>query len=93
MLLTPIVRSCFQVIVCDKQIGWREDSRKLIVYSSDAAFHTAGDGLLGGIVEPNDGKCHLINDEYTMATEMDYPSIGRVNSMIWGTMLKISITN
>lgn len=76
------LEAMMQVIVCDKQIGWREDSRKLIVYSSDAAFHTAGDGLLGGIVEPNDGKCHLINDEYTMATEMDYPSIGQIADKI-----------
>lgn len=25
-------------------IGWRNDSRKLIVFSTDAGFHYAGDG-------------------------------------------------
>ena len=75
------------MIACDKEIGWRESSRKLIVYSSDAAFHTAGDGLLGGIVEPNDGKCHLENNQYTMATEMDYPSIGERKRTNGGTLI------
>ena len=48
-----------QVIVCEKEIGWRQASRKLIVFSTDAGFHYAGDGKLVGIVEPNDGICHL----------------------------------
>ena len=31
-----------QVIVCEKEIGWRQASRKLIVISTDAGFHFAG---------------------------------------------------
>lgn len=111
-------------------IGWRNDSRKLIVFSTDAGFHYAGDGRvrnrctlkmntisnfprainyrsllserrlisegqvcshmmtiglsplvtcrlphcsslpfsrlqLAGIIEPNDGECHMRNNEYT----------------------------
>jgi len=76
------LEAMMQVMACKNEIGWRDSSSKLIVYSSDAAFHTAGDGLLGGIVEPNDGKCHLENNEYTMATEMDYPSIGQIADAI-----------
>lgn len=33
-----------QAIVCRKEIGWRNKSRKLLVYSTDAPFHIAGDG-------------------------------------------------
>lgn len=33
-----------QAIVCTKEIGWRQDSRKLVVFSTDSSFHYAGDG-------------------------------------------------
>ncbi|KAI1307715.1 Integrin beta-PS [Halotydeus destructor] len=69
-----------QAIVCKTQIGWREKSRKLLVFSTDSGFHYAGDGKLGGIVKPNDGKCHLDGTgEYTESTTQDYPSISQIN--------------
>uniref|UniRef100_A0A672S5P7 Integrin beta n=1 Tax=Sinocyclocheilus grahami TaxID=75366 RepID=A0A672S5P7_SINGR len=37
-----------QVTVCANQIGWRNVTR-LLVFSTDAGFHFAGDGKLGGI--------------------------------------------
>uniref|UniRef100_A0AAQ4RXM4 Integrin beta n=1 Tax=Gasterosteus aculeatus aculeatus TaxID=481459 RepID=A0AAQ4RXM4_GASAC len=55
-----------QVAVCENQIGWRNVTR-LLVFSTDAGFHFAGDGKLGGIVLPNDGRCHLENNMYTMS--------------------------
>lgn len=68
-----------QAIVCKEEIGWREKSRKLLVFSTDAGFHYAGDGKLGGIVKPNDGKCHMVNTgddlTYTESLNQDYPSI------------------
>lgn len=65
-----------QAIVCTQQIGWREKSRKLLVFSTDAGFHYAGDGKLGGIVKPNDGLCHLDRTGvYTESISQDYPSI------------------
>ena len=48
-----------QVMVCEEDIGWRDQSRKVIIYTTDQSFHIAMDGKLGGIVTPNDGKCHL----------------------------------
>lgn len=57
---------CFVLIVPQKEIGWRNVTR-LLVFSTDAGFHFAGDGKLGGIVRPNDGKCHLANNMYTMS--------------------------
>ena len=48
-----------QVVTCGSQIGWRKQSRKLIIVSTDEDFHMAGDGLLGGIIESNDERCRL----------------------------------
>ncbi|XP_014209890.1 integrin beta-PS-like [Copidosoma floridanum] len=67
-----------QAMVCD-EIGWRKEARKLLLFSTDASFHYAGDGRLGGIVEPNDGKCHMKNNMYTHSTILDYPSISHIN--------------
>lgn len=36
-----------QSIVCKDKIGWREKSRKLLVFSTDSGFHYAGDGKVG----------------------------------------------
>lgn len=33
-----------QAVVCKVDIGWREKSRKLLVFSTDSGFHYAGDG-------------------------------------------------
>ncbi|KAJ8278050.1 hypothetical protein GJAV_G00083280 [Gymnothorax javanicus] len=66
-----------QVAVCGEAIGWRNVTR-LLVFSTDAGFHFAGDGKLGGIVLPNDGKCHLENGMYTMSHYYDYPSIAHL---------------
>uniref|UniRef100_A0AAQ4QEY0 Integrin beta n=1 Tax=Gasterosteus aculeatus aculeatus TaxID=481459 RepID=A0AAQ4QEY0_GASAC len=66
-----------QVAVCENQIGWRNVTR-LLVFSTDAGFHFAGDGKLGGIVLPNDGRCHLENNMYTMSHYYDYPSIAHL---------------
>lgn len=54
------------MLISQEQIGWRNVTR-LLVFSTDAGFHFAGDGKLGGIVLPNDGKCHLENNVYTMS--------------------------
>ncbi|XP_076279784.1 integrin beta-PS [Lasioglossum baleicum] len=71
-----------QAIVCTKEIGWRQNARHLIVFSTDAVSHIAGDGRLAGIIEPNDCLCHL--DEtgfYTYSLLQDYPSISQINKM------------
>ncbi|XP_063223944.1 integrin beta-PS-like [Bacillus rossius redtenbacheri] len=68
-----------QAVVC-RQIGWRLQARRMVIFSSDATSHVAGDGRLAGIVAPNDGLCHL--DEhgaYTASLDTDYPSIPQIN--------------
>lgn len=72
-----------QAIVCRNEIGWREKARRLLVFSTDAEFHYAGDGKLGGIVKPNDGLCHLDGTGlYTHSSEQDYPSISQINRKV-----------
>ncbi|XP_026329225.1 integrin beta-PS [Hyposmocoma kahamanoa] len=68
-----------QAVVCKQEIGWRDKARRLLVFSTDAGFHYAGDGKLGGIVQPNDGECHMENNGYTHSTVQDYPSISQIN--------------
>lgn len=79
-----------QALSCNKEIGWREKSRKMIVFSTDAGFHYAGDGKLGGLVVPNDDQCWLDKDGYYMkSTDFDYPSIGQIHKKIRDTQANI----
>ncbi|KYO46518.1 integrin beta-3 isoform X1 [Alligator mississippiensis] len=66
-----------QAIVCDEKIGWRNDASHLLVFTTDAKTHIALDGRLAGIVQPNDGQCHINQDNlYSASTTLDYPSLG-----------------
>lgn len=71
-----------QAMVCKERIGWRDQARHILIFSTDAKFHHAGDGRLAGIVVPNDEKCHL-NDlnEYADYDKYDYPSIAQINKI------------
>eukprot|EP00092_Neocalanus_flemingeri_P010016 GFUD01010796.1.p1 GENE.GFUD01010796.1~~GFUD01010796.1.p1 ORF type:complete len:824 (-),score=173.21 GFUD01010796.1:871-3342(-) len=72
-----------QAVVCKDEIGWRDKSRRLLVFSTDAGFHYAGDGKLGGIVTPNDGHCHMDGKGvYTHSTLQDYPSVSQINHKV-----------
>ncbi|VDO38044.1 unnamed protein product, partial [Haemonchus placei] len=72
-----------QALACNHKIGWRERARKMLVFSTDAGFHFAGDGRLAGVVEPNDGECHLDRQGYyTETLKQDYPSIALLHQMI-----------
>ncbi|XP_067385578.1 integrin beta-7 [Emydura macquarii macquarii] len=71
-----------QAAVCEEQIGWRKVTR-LLVFTSDDVFHTAGDGKLGGIYLPNDNRCHLdANGLYSMSHLYDYPSVGHLAQVL-----------
>nr|XP_034309800.1 integrin beta pat-3 isoform X7 [Crassostrea gigas] len=68
-----------QVMVCGDKIGWRRKARRMVVYATDVNFHQAGDGRTAGILEPNDGLCHLDDrGYYTKAEIQDYPSVGQI---------------
>ncbi|CAG5132346.1 unnamed protein product, partial [Candidula unifasciata] len=68
-----------QAITCKSEIGWRSVSRKLLIFASNDRFHLAGDGRLAGIVNPNDGHCHLDGaGKYAKELEQDYPSVSQL---------------
>nr|XP_033802460.1 integrin beta-6 [Geotrypetes seraphini]XP_033802461.1 integrin beta-6 [Geotrypetes seraphini]XP_033802463.1 integrin beta-6 [Geotrypetes seraphini] len=68
-----------QAAVCKEKIGWRNDSLHLLVFVSDEDSHFGMDSKLAGIVIPNDGLCHLdSNNEYSMSTVLEYPTIGQL---------------
>lgn len=70
-----------QVMTCSVRVGWRPDARKLIFVATDRDFHYAMDGKLVGILEPNDGKCHLDQQGYyTQSDKLDYPSISQISN-------------
>ncbi|KAG8447023.1 hypothetical protein GDO86_014464 [Hymenochirus boettgeri] len=61
----------------EEKIGWRNESSHLLVFTTDARTHIALDGRLAGIVQPNDGMCHLgADNHYSASTTLDYPSLG-----------------
>ncbi|XP_070595990.1 integrin beta-4 isoform X1 [Erythrolamprus reginae] len=67
-----------QTAVCKENIGWRNDSTHLLVFSTESAFHYEADGtnVLAGILRRNDEKCHLTQaGSYTFDTKQDYPSV------------------
>ncbi|XP_018515703.1 LOW QUALITY PROTEIN: integrin beta-4 [Lates calcarifer] len=67
-----------QAAVCKDQIGWRNHSTHLLVFSTESAFHYEADGanVLSGILKRNDESCHLdANGNYTEDVHQDYPSI------------------
>ncbi|KAF7667920.1 hypothetical protein LDENG_00041540 [Lucifuga dentata] len=68
-----------QAAVCGDKIGWRNDSMRLLVFVSDADSHFGMDSKMAGIVIPNDGQCHLDNNnEYIMSTVQEYPTLGQL---------------
>uniref|UniRef100_A0A8C3BQE6 Integrin beta n=1 Tax=Cairina moschata TaxID=8855 RepID=A0A8C3BQE6_CAIMO len=71
-----------QVALCQERIGWRPVTR-LLVFASDDAFHTAGDGRLAGIVLPSDSRCHLdASGVYNRSHLYDYPSVGHLAQVL-----------
>ncbi|KAF7243710.1 Integrin beta-2 [Varanus komodoensis] len=59
------------------KIGWNNVTR-LLVYTTDDGFHFAGDGKLGAILTPFDGRCHLEENMYKKSNDYDYPSVGHL---------------
>ncbi|KAM3844896.1 integrin beta-4 isoform 2-T4 [Vipera latastei] len=74
-----------QTAVCKENIGWRNDSTHLLVFSTESAFHYEADGanVLAGILRKNDEKCHLNQaGTYTFDTKQDYPSVSTLERLL-----------
>lgn len=78
-----------QVAQCFDEIQWNDISKHIVVFSTDAPSHLAGDARLAGINKPNDLQCHTertrdpkptttvesVSHEYNAALIQDYPSV------------------
>jgi Ca2+-binding RTX toxin-like protein len=62
------------------ELGFRDNSRQIVVLSTDAPFHVAGDGVEAGITTPNNGDAVLDGDP--AGTGEDYPSIEQVRNAL-----------
>jgi hypothetical protein len=69
-----------QVALREKEVGYRKNSRKVVVLSTDAEYHQAGDGKKAGIRTPNNGDDVL--DGKPEGTGEDYPSIEQVRDAL-----------
>ncbi|KAG7457453.1 hypothetical protein MATL_G00227260 [Megalops atlanticus] len=65
-----------QTAVCQEDIGWRTEAKRLLLVMTDQPSHLALDSRLAGIVVPHDGNCHLENNTYTHSTRMEHPTVG-----------------
>ncbi|XP_026156771.1 integrin beta-8 isoform X2 [Mastacembelus armatus] len=70
-----------QAAVC-QAVGWRPESKRLLLLMTDQPSHLALDSRLAGIVTPHDGLCHLENNVYTGSTTMDHPSVGLLSDKL-----------
>ncbi|KAJ1101126.1 hypothetical protein NDU88_006198 [Pleurodeles waltl] len=71
-----------QAAVCQRHIGWRKEAKRFLLVMTDQTSHLALDSKLAGIVVPNDGKCHLEDNEYTRSTNMEHPSLGQLSEKL-----------
>lgn len=78
------LEALMQVIVCEDDIGWlnKKKARRIVIITTDATFHYSGDGLVGGIVKPNDGTCQMSNQSYTGWDRYDYPSLSQIRKYL-----------
>jgi hypothetical protein len=69
-----------QVALREKEVGYRKNSRRVVVLSTDANYHEAGDGKTAGIRTPNNGDDVL--DGKPAGTGEDYPSVEQVKTAL-----------
>ncbi|XP_056605956.1 integrin beta-7 [Triplophysa dalaica] len=77
-----------QAVVCKDQIKWGNVTQ-ILVYTSDDTFHMAGDGRLGGVFQPHNGKCHLNENGYYDGKLYDYPSVGHLSRVLQDNNIQI----
>lgn len=73
------LEALFQVAKrADGEVGFRDESMRVVVLFTDAEYHVAGDGVAGGITTANDGDGVI---EGTGISE-DYPSIAQLKAAL-----------
>lgn len=72
------IEGLMQLALHAAEVGFRPDSARFVVLFTDAPYHVAGDGVLGGITTPNNGDAFFPGGG---ALE-DYPTIAQLMSAL-----------
>lgn len=48
----PLYGCCLSKLffVCQQQVGWRNESRRILLYATDGGYHIAGDGKVANVI-------------------------------------------
>lgn len=74
------IEALLQVAVRETEVGFRPDSQRVVLLTTDAPFHVAGDGAAAGIDTPNNGDAVLDGDP--PGTGEDFPSIPQLRDAL-----------
>ncbi|XP_075243255.1 integrin beta-5-like isoform X2 [Convolutriloba macropyga] len=70
------LEAMMQVVVCPKIIGWRQNSKRILLVSTESIAHFSGDGAFSGLLTKHDGECHLTEEGiYTAGDKFDFPTL------------------
>ncbi|MFO1330649.1 MAG: cadherin-like domain-containing protein, partial [Rubrivivax sp.] len=72
------IEGLMQLALHANETGFRADSARFVVLFTDANYHVAGDGRLGGILTPNNGDAVIVGN----GAGEDYPLIPQVRSAL-----------
>ncbi len=73
------IEALMQLALRSEEVGYRADAFKVVVLTTDAEFHVAGDGAAVGL-RPNDGDDDI--EGTPPGTEEDYPTVEQVKSAL-----------
>lgn len=76
------LEALLQVAVRVNALGFRADARRVVVLTTDAPYHVAGDGATAGIGAAND--LNEVLDGVPPGTGEDYPSVSDVATLLEG---------
>lgn len=82
-----------QILMCHEELGWSQQSRKLVVLATESMMHLAGDGLLSGSVKKANNKQCLINylGEFIDPYTYDYPSLEEIHRQLLDRKINVII--
>lgn len=74
------LESLYQLALRGEEVGFRTEARKVVVLTTDADYHKAGDGLSAGISTENNGDDVL--DGTPAGSGEDYPTVESVKAVL-----------
>ena len=76
------LEAIYHALNCGNEIGWQENTLKLLVLATESWFHFGGNGMgkLAGLLEPapQQGECMLEDNEVSRSDVYDYPTVAQI---------------